>query len=86
MLCTASTDPVFVDHHRRSISPSPPQQLVPDLAVCSVATTVSLATSLSSPFSLSSPVATARSSHAPTAAELVADEAPAMQRPRHLAR
>ena len=80
---SSATDLTFAAHRRRSPPPSPLQQLASDLAVRSVATTVSLATFLSSPFSLSSSVATARSSPARVAVELVADEAPAIQRSHH---
>ena len=69
--------------HRRSLSPPPPHQLIPDLSDCLDETPVSSATSPPSPFPLSSPVATARSSPARTTTELVADEAPATQWPRH---
>ena len=69
--------------HRRSVSPPPPHQLIPDLSDCLDETPVSSATSPPSPFSLSSPVETACRSPARTAAELVADETPATQWPCH---
>ena len=85
MLYTASFDLVSTEHRQRSPSPSLPHQLVPDLADCFDVIAVSSATSPSFQFSLSSTVATARSFTARVAVELVADDAPATQRPhRHV--
>ena len=62
--------------------PSPPQ-LVPDPAGGLYGSTVSLATPPTLPLSSPSRVATARGSHARTAADLVADVLPAILRPLH---
>ena len=59
------------------------RQPVPDRAVCFYVTAVSSATFSPFSFSLSSSVATARSSPARAAAELVAGATPATPRPRH---
>ena len=59
------------------------RQPVPDRAVCFYVTAVSSATFPPFSFSLSSSVATARSSPARAAAELVAGATPATPRPRH---
>src|SRR4051812_27050515 len=71
------TDLVFTEHRRRSLSPSPPHQLVSDRAVWLIVTDVSIATSPSSPFLFPCTTTSTRSSPARTAVELVADVSPA---------